>query len=409
MTYNRLLKKYGILLGIFLLMAAAVLISGCSISEKEDQKEKNSFETKKAYDLPVDTGEKEEAEEDCKNVMKLVSDIYTQADKGEASNVVLSEETINKMMDRITATGNPVISSLTYSNMKNYKTMENFLKTCADGKKGMTVMYEVHVDGGIGRKKYVFDGTDMYVLYTAVNWNQENSPVISYISYTRIREWRYTEKGWFCYELCVPEPPEVSEIVDGSCLVRVRPMTEENRELSLKCVKGIGYQGNNLLCSNWDADHMEALDYNGMYQYLYAVKYGERFDAEKYRDGIPEEEFESLIMEYLPITKEQIREYAVFDEEKGNYVWERLSCFNYELDFFWTSIPEVIDIRENEDGTVTLTVDAVCDMVLCDDAVITHELTVRFLDDGRFQYLGNQIRNNGIQRIPDYQYRIYQN
>ena len=31
--------------------------------------------------------------------------------------------------------------------------------------------------------------------------------------------------------------------------------------------------------------------------------------------GIPKEEFESLIMEYLPITAEQIREYAVFDEE----------------------------------------------------------------------------------------------
>ena len=30
------------------------------------------------------------------------------------------------------------------------------------------------------------------------------------------KEWKYTDKGWFCYELCVPEPPEVSEIVDGS-------------------------------------------------------------------------------------------------------------------------------------------------------------------------------------------------
>lgn len=34
--------------------------------------------------------------------------------------------------------------------------------------------------------------------------------------------------------------------------------------------------------------------------------------------------------------------------------------------FFGTSLPEVTDIRRNEDGTVTLTVEAVC------DAVITH-------------------------------------
>lgn len=74
--------------------------------------------------------------------------------------------------------------------------------------------------------------------------------------------------------------------------------------------------------------------------------------------------------------------------------------------FFGTSLPEVVDIKENQDGTVTLTVEAVCDMVICDDAVITHELTVRFAEDGSFQYLGNEILNDGIMHIPDYQYRI---
>ena len=45
-------------------------------------------------------------------------------------------------------------------------------------------------------------------------------------------------------------------------------------------------------------------------------------------------------------------------------------------------------------------------MVICDDAVITHELTVRFAGDGSFRYLGNEILNDGIVDIPDYQYRI---
>ena len=115
---------------------------------------------------------------------------------------------------------------------------------------------------------------------------------------------------------------------------------------------------------------------------------------------------ESLIMEYLPVTAEQIREYAAFDEEKQTYYWERLGCFNYAPTFFGTSLPEVVGIKENDDGTVTLTVEAVCDMVICNDAVITHELTVRFAEDGSFQYLGNKILNDGITSIPDYQYRI---
>ena len=45
-------------------------------------------------------------------------------------------------------------------------------------------------------------------------------------------------------------------------------------------------------------------------------------------------------------------------------------------------------------------------MVICDDAVIIHELIVKFADDGSFQYLGNEILNNGIEEIPAYQYRI---
>ena len=63
-------------------------------------------------------------------------------------------------------------------------------------------------------------------------------------------------------------------------------------------------------------------------------------------------------------------------------------------------------IKENKDGTVTLTVEAVCDTVICNDAVITHELTVRFAEDGSFQYLGNEILNDGITSIPNYKYRI---
>ena len=50
--------------------------------------------------------------------------------------------------------------------------------------------------------------------------------------------------------------------------------------------------------------------------------------------------------------------------------------------------------------------DAVCDMFLCDDAVITHELTIYFAKDGSFQYLGNKILDDGIFNIPDYEYRI---
>ena len=374
--------------------------------ETKSAEEEAAEQWEKGYGLPVDEQEEKEAANDCKKMMELIFDIYKDADKGTASNVVLNDETVLEMQKRLMETGCPVSTLVIYSNMENYESVDRFLEECTDGKSGSVVIYEIHGDGGIGRMKFIFDGTEMYVVSAGGIWNDNNKPGMSYISYTRIKEWKYTEKGWFGYELCVPEPPEVSEIMDGSCLIRIKPMTEEQREMSERCVRGLGYQGQNLLCSNWNVENMSELDYNGMFEYLYGMKYGEKFNSEDYPNGIPKEEFESLIMEYLPITAEQIREYAVFDEENQTYLWARLGCFNYAPTFFGTSLPEVVDIKENQDGTVTLTVEAVCDMVICDDAVITHELTVGFAEDGSFQYLGNEILNDGIMHIPDYQYRI---
>ena len=369
--------------------------------ETKSAEEEAAEQWEKGYGLPVDEQEEKEAANDCKKMMELIFDIYKDADKGTASNVVLNDETVLEMQKRLMETGCPVSTLVTYSNMENYESVDRFLEECTDGKSGSVVIYEIHGDGGIGRMKFIFDGTEMYVVSAGGIWNDNNKPGMSYISYTRIKEWKYTEKGWFGYELCVPEPPEVSEIMDGSCLIRIKPMTEEQREMSERCVRGLGYQGQNLLCSNWNVENMSELDYNGMFEYLYGMKYGEKFNSEDYPNGIPKEEFENLIMEYLPITAEQIREYAVFDEENQTYLWARLGCFNYAPTFFGTSLPEVVAIKENEDGTVTLTVEAVCDMVICDDAVITHELTVRFAEDGSFQYLGNEILNDGIMQIPD--------
>ena len=317
--------------------------------ETKSAEEEAAEQWEKGYGLPVDEQEEKEAANDCKKMMELIFDIYKDADKGTASNVVLNDETVLEMQKRLMETGCPVSTLVTYSNMENYESVDRFLEECTDGKSGSVVIYEIHGDGGIGRMKFIFDGTEMYVVSAGGIWNDNNKPGMSYISYTRIKEWKYTEKGWFGYELCVPEPPEVSEIMDGSCLIRIKPMTEEQREMSERCVRGLGYQGQNLLCSNWNVENMSELDYNGMFEYLYGMKYGKKFNSEDYPNGIPKEEFESLIMEYLPVTAEQIREYAVFDEEKQTYYWERLGCFNYAPTFFGTSLPEVIDIKENED------------------------------------------------------------
>ena len=371
---------------------------------KEDVISEEDLE--KGYDLPVSAQENEEATRDSMQIMSGLEHIYRNADKGDSLNVVLDNKSICKMIKKIKQQGYSVTVSEDYSNMENYKRFSSFLAKAQKKQKGSGVIYEVHSEGSIGREKFIYDGKDMFLLASNASWDDNGKPIITFVSCTRIKKWRYSRKGWFCYELCVPEYPEVTEMVDGSCLIRIKPMSDNKRKLSRKCVRGLAYQGNNILCSNWDQEHMQKIDYNGLYEYLYAMKYKKKFNGKKYPSGIPKDQFEQLIMEYLPVSREDIEKYASYNEKKKTYDWMRLGCFNYAPNFFGTSIPEVTKIKHNSNGTVTLTVDAVCEMVLCNEAVITHELTVKFNKDGSFRYLGNKILNGGIKKIPEYQYRI---
>ena len=67
------------------------------ISSIEDIKsaEKEAAEQwAKGYDLPMDEREEKESENDCSTMMELIWGIYEHAYKGEASNVVLNDETV---------------------------------------------------------------------------------------------------------------------------------------------------------------------------------------------------------------------------------------------------------------------------------------------------------------------------
>lgn len=338
-------------------------------------------------------------------MMERVGQIYESADKSDGINREISDETVEKMMSIVGKSGYPVTASDMFSIMANYEKMEDFLCACKNGKAGGVVVYEIHTDGGIQRKEFSYNHEIMYLSSIKCVWNRENKPVIADISNLEVKYWNYTEKGWFQYTLLVPEPPVVSEVIHASCLMRVKPWDEVYFKFSKDYLFPIGYQGNNLFCSEWNPEHMENIDYTGLYEFLYYLEYGEPFKAENSRVDIPKAKFETLMTSYLPVDGEQLRKYAAYNEKNQTYAWERLSCMNYIPESFWTSFPEVTKISENIDGTLTVTIDAVCE-ALGNDRVMRHELVVRVTEDGSIQYVRNSILDDGISQIPDYQYRL---
>ncbi|WP_349945586.1 DUF6070 family protein [Lacrimispora sp. BS-2] len=393
----------GILIVLCIVLSMMLKYNLSNNKEGESLSQKELYE--KGYDLPINEKDKRESEKECEKVMGIVYKIYENSDKGNSINITIPEETVKQMYDAIAAAGIPVSDSGNKYGMANHKKMEQFLNHSSSGIKSEIVVYRVLTNGGIARQKFIFDGKDMYSLYTNAVWNKNMLISITATSYTRIKEWSYTEKGWFRFAYCVPEYPEVTEIMNGNMLIRVKPFNSKYQEMTEKYLVPVSYQGNNMLCSNWDEEHMEHLDYTGLFESLYFIKYGDKLPFEQYSCGIPRDMFEDLMTEYLPVSREQLEEYAVYNKKNKVYEWDRLGCGNYSPNAFNFSYPEVTEIGNNADGTLTLTVDAVCEASDNDDA-LTHKITVRLFQDGSIKYLSNQIAGDGLQRIPAYQYRI---
>lgn len=399
--------KYGAVLATVLLLAGCSEEAGNAVQQEtvqeEDAWEQGAEEDdEKGYGLPVDEEEREEAEQECAAALELTKEFARAA---QDAGGVLAEDEAEQMADVLAAQGNPVTTFDIYQDMKNCEVMDAFLEDCENGRSAEAAEYEVYKDGSIGRKKFVFDGEDLYVLSVTASWRGGDAKSIGEMTCTRAEKWNYTEKGWFFYKLCTPGYPEVTEVLYSNARLRVKPYDAECAEISRTCLSSIAYEGNNLFWSDWGPDNMAGIDYNGLFQYLYELDSGEAFDSSLYTEGIPAEQFESMMTKYLPVSAEQLREYASYDAESGTYAWIALGVGNRTKSVIDLSEPEVVDIEENGDGTVTLTVDAVSEGMM-DDAVLTHRLTVRFADGGGVEFLENQVEGNALEKMPEYVYRI---
>lgn len=86
------------------------------MEETKSAEEEAAEQWAKGYDLPVNEQEVKEAEKDCIIMMELIFDIYEGADKGSASNVVLSDEIVFEMQKKLAETKCSINTLITYSN-----------------------------------------------------------------------------------------------------------------------------------------------------------------------------------------------------------------------------------------------------------------------------------------------------
>lgn len=371
-------KKIGIL---FFLLVWVGLTSGCG--RNEDVK----YQGEATYD---------------KEAEKIKTECLEKMEELKKAGYTSEDRTLEKVGMEVLGEDGSVVESFSEDlNLLHYEKLERFLEKAEKGEEAEVLVYELHTDDGFGRNEFRYDGNTMYILYTNVYRDRSGRVIINGPVRNEIQEWNYTEKGWFFYRFTVPEPPEVSEVMDSWAMMRVKPKTEEVLELENKYLKPIAYIGSNIFLCNWDIQSMEVLDFTALYEYFYTMKNAEYLKT-AYIKEIPKTVFEETIMTYLPVNSADLERWAAYQPSQNGYPWQQLGCGNYLTDPVRQSVPEITEIRENEDGTWTLCVDAVC-RKSGNDRIFTHEVKIRKTEEGGVLYLGNQIIE-GNQ--PEYVYRL---
>lgn len=100
--------------------------------------------------------------------------------------------------------------------------------------------------------------------------------------------------------------------------------------------------------------------------------------------------YERIMTTYFPVSIEQLREKCGYDEKSDSYAYDMIFSRQYP------PFGEVVDYTENDDGTLTLTVDAVW-ADYNSDLAFTNRVVVQPFADGTFRYLSNAIEEKELE------------
>lgn len=268
--------------------------------------------------------------------------------------------------------------------MPNHEKVEAFWSDVQAGNDAQITIYclnnwAITADILVCRERELYRKSSIYYEYTGngeISYNEAVEP---------IDDMRMTEKGYLLYR--VPAHDEYDESHDG---YRITPLGEEKRELGRKYIKGIGYYPNFMLRYDWNSNDFSALNLEWIFESLYN-KFNGKFAYEVYTETdaeerllIPSDAVEEIMLKRLPLTVEQLRTSIPFNEEKNAYAHIPFNGGGY------APRSEVVEIIKNEDGSLSLRIDAVA-IEFGDDASMTNMLTVIDNSDGSFKYLSNYV------------------
>lgn len=266
----------------------------------------------------------------------------------------------------------------------------SFWDSVQDRKQAEQEVIMIAASGALAYRLFTYDETGKFLYSMTCPLGGEGE--LAYEAHD-IKDWELTEKDNFFYRIL---PANDKHYPDFS-LIRLTPPDRELYDMTLHYIFSVGYIATNVFLIDWAEGNWKNLSFNDQFEYLYLTHFGKQFNGDgypmlrsQYGYAIPAEEFESVILPYYNIDLDTFRELAQYDSDGDYYPWRPLETNDFAFIWYYNIEPEVTAYTRNADGTLTLTVEALS-ADLKTDCLFAHEVTVRPLENGEFQYVGNRV------------------
>ena len=379
------------ILTLFVMAGTAILImTGCS-DELQEVQENREIVVDNEVRLP-----NEDDFDDAVSIAAIYRDIY---DEAVETNTLSSLETLRRIVARLGENGYVAVDSENQVDMAGAEQVIEFCKA-VDEKKSAMLTIIVIKDFGFRKFDLKTEDGNVNIVRGYYQYDQDgcfqNRSTVSYPADI----WQYTEEGYLLFEgsyfsdenyvLTLSDTPEHTAL-------RVLPLDEKCRELNRKYILPVGYEQNNIFLTDWNEEDIGELDFYDIFDNFYPILHGQSVPYvadESLAVGavyqIPEEIFENVIMTHFNVNKEALRRETTYNPEKAAYEYRPRGF--YEVEYPDIPYPEVVSYTENQDGTITLIVNAVYPNGNTSMAY-SHKTVIRPLDGDCFQYVSNQMIN----------------
>ena len=315
--------------------------------------------------------------------------IYENAVK---ENALYELSTIQKSMDYFGKYGYAVIDSYNQLDMVQSIKVDDFLKKAEKEKNGKTTIFQVIAGDYFIRYDLKTKQGKIDVEVSSFKWKEDTWQETYYHEF-RANSWKYTENGHFFIE---EYHPAGYDGPSGYRDFRVAPLNKKCRELNRKYILPFGYTLNKLFTSNWSEKNYDGINFYDVFDRLLSME--EKTD--EFKEGktyeIPKESFEAIFQKYFNISAEILQTGTVFHTEIQTYRYRTRGIVYDFAPTPYIPYPEVVSYIENQDGTITLEVNAVWPQKELDQA-FCHSVTIRLLDKDRFQYVSNYVSRSEIE------------